>query len=87
VSLNFKKNTGFSIDEMQTTVRTLGNTLMGCAPAAEFIEPLNKLAVYYAHQKDQLRGFEKNSQKLEENLRIIDGWIKDTKALVQALTS
>ncbi len=87
VSRDFKKNTGFSIDEMQTTVRTLGNTLMGGAPAAELIEPLNKLAAYYAHQKDQLRGFEKNSQKLEENLRIIDGWIKDTKALVQALTS
>jgi len=87
VSRDFKKNTGLSIDEMQTTVRTLGNTLMGGAPAAELIEPLNKLAAYYAHQKDQLRGFEKNSQKLEENLRIIDGWIKDTKALVQALTS
>jgi NAD(P)-dependent dehydrogenase (short-subunit alcohol dehydrogenase family) len=87
VSRDFKKYTGFSIDEMQTTVNALGNTLMGAGPTAEFIEPLNKLAAYYAHQQDQLKGFEKNSQKLEENLRIIDGWIKDTKALVQKLTS
>ena len=37
------------------------------------------------HQQEQLKGFEKNPQKLEENLKIIDGWVKDAKALVQAL--
>ncbi|MCW4003749.1 MAG: SDR family oxidoreductase [Candidatus Bathyarchaeota archaeon] len=85
VSRDFKKNTGITIDEMQTTLRALGNSLKTEASTAEFIEPVKQLAAYYAHQQDQLRGFEKNQQKLEENLKIIDGWIKDAKALEQAL--
>jgi len=39
------------------------------------------------HQQEQLRGFEKNPQKLEENLKISDGWVKDAKALIVALKS
>ncbi len=78
VSRDFKKTTGMSIDEMQTNLKTLGTT-------AEFIGSLNQLATYYVHQQEQLRGFEKNPQKLEENLKIIDGWVKDTKTLIVAL--
>ena len=74
-----------TIDEMQTTMEALGNSLNPQASTAEFIEPLNKLGAYYAHQQEQLRGFEKNPKKLEENLKIIDCWIRDVKALVQAL--
>ena len=86
VSRDFKKTTGLSIDEMQTTLKALGNNLKTNASTVEFIEPLNQLAGYYVHQQEQLKGFEKNPQKLEENLKIIDGWVKDAKALVQALT-
>ena len=86
VSRDFKKTTGMSIDEMQTSLKTLGNNLK-TGNTAEFIGPLNQLATYYVHQQDQLRGFEKNPQKLEENLKIIDGWVKDTKALIVALKS
>jgi predicted nuclease with TOPRIM domain len=75
-----------SIDEMQTTLKALGNNLKSGASTTEFIEILNQLAAYYMHQQEQLRGFEKNPQKLEENLKIIDNWVKDTKALVQELT-
>jgi len=69
-----------SIDEIQTILKALGNNLK-IGTAAEFIGPLNQLASYYAHQQEQLRGFEKNPQKLEENLKIIDGWVKDAKKL------
>ena len=86
VSRDFKKTTGMSIDEMQTSLKTLGNNLK-TGKTAEFIGSLNQLATYYVHQQDQLRGFEKNPQKLEENLKIIDGWVKDTKALIVALKS
>ena len=86
VSRDFKKNTGTTIDEMQTTIKALGNSLNAGASTTEFVEPLNQLAAYYAHQQEQLKGFEKNPKKLEENLKIIDGWIRDAKALVQALT-
>ena len=87
VSRDFKKTTGLSIDEMQTTLKTLGTNLKSGASTLEFIEPLKQLAGYYVHQQEQLKGFEKNPQKLEENLKIIDGWIKDAKYLVTALES
>lgn len=85
LSRDFKKTTGMSIDEMQTTLKALGNNLKTNASTTEFIKPLNQLAGYYVHQQEQLKDFEKNPQKLEENLKIIDGWVKDAKALVQAL--
>jgi len=85
IARDFKKNTGMSIDEMQTTVKALGNSLKTQASTAEFVEPLNRLATYYVHQQEQLKGFEKDPKKLEENLKIIDGWIRDAKGLVQAL--
>ncbi len=74
-----------SIDEMQTTLKELGNTLKTGASTTEFIEPLNQLAGYYVHQQGQLRGFEKNPQKLEENLKFIDCWVNDAAALIKML--
>lgn len=87
ISRDFKKNTGMTIDEMQTAIKALGNGIKNSTSTAEFIEPLNQLAAYYAHQQEQLRGFEKNPQKLQENLKIIDGWISDAKGLVKVLAS
>jgi hypothetical protein len=31
---------------------------------------------YNLHQQEQLKGFEKNPQKLAENLKIIDDWVE-----------
>jgi hypothetical protein len=85
VARDFKKNTGCSIDEMQATLKALGDSLKAESSTAEYIEAVNKVAAYYGHQQEQLRGFEKNPQKLGENLKIIDGWIGDAKALVETL--
>lgn len=85
VSRDFKKTTGRSTDEMQTTLKELGESLKSGASTAEFIEPLSQLAGYYVHQQEQLKSFEKNPQKLDNNLKIIEGWVKDAKALVVAL--
>jgi hypothetical protein len=38
------------------------------------------------HQQEQLRGFEKNSAKLVENLEIMNGWLADSQALIKALS-
>jgi hypothetical protein len=86
ISRDFKKTTGMPIDEMQTTLKSLGNNLKTGASTADFIAPLNQLVGYYLHQQEQLRGFEKNQEKLEENLKIIEGWIKDAKALMATLS-
>jgi NAD(P)-dependent dehydrogenase (short-subunit alcohol dehydrogenase family) len=87
VSRDFKKNTGLSIDEMQATLKALGENLKRGVSTVEFAEPVNKVMAYYVHQQEQLRGFEKNPQKLTENLKIIDGWIIDAKTLAASLTS
>jgi hypothetical protein len=84
VSRDFKKTAGMSIDEMQTVLKALGSNLK--KGDREGNDAVNKVAAYYMHQQEQLRGFEKNPQKLAENLKIMDGWINDAKALVQALT-
>jgi NAD(P)-dependent dehydrogenase (short-subunit alcohol dehydrogenase family) len=87
VSRDFKKNTGSSIDEMQTTLKALGDKLAPGAQKTEYIEAVSKVKAYYMHQQEQLKGFEKNPQKLAENLKVIDGWIEDAKALTDALSS
>jgi NAD(P)-dependent dehydrogenase (short-subunit alcohol dehydrogenase family) len=86
VSRDFKKNTGYSIDEMQTTLKSLGDKLAPGTQKAEYIEAVNKVKEYYVHQQEQLKGFEKNQKKLEENLKVMDGWITDAQDLRQALS-
>jgi NAD(P)-dependent dehydrogenase (short-subunit alcohol dehydrogenase family) len=82
---DFKKNTGMSIDEMLTSLQNIGGKLETQAPASQFMEPLIKLAAYYEHQKEMLKGFERFSEKQKENLQIIDGWIREVKALIETL--
>jgi len=69
ISRDFKKNTERTIDEMQTTLKALGNSIKTQGSTAEFIEPLNQLAAYYMHQQEQLKGYEKDTKKLQENLK------------------
>jgi NAD(P)-dependent dehydrogenase (short-subunit alcohol dehydrogenase family) len=85
VSRDFKKNTGLSIDEMQTTLKALGNSLQSGASKTVFIDPVSKLAGYYLHQQEQLKGYEKNPEKLAENLKILESWVADAKALAKEL--
>jgi NAD(P)-dependent dehydrogenase (short-subunit alcohol dehydrogenase family) len=87
VSRDFKKNTGMSTDEMLTTLKSLGDKIKIGSSTAEFNEPLKRLAAYYEHQQEQLKGFEKDPNKLQQNLKVIDGWILDVKQLVQRLTA
>jgi NAD(P)-dependent dehydrogenase (short-subunit alcohol dehydrogenase family) len=84
IARDFKKNTGMSIDEMLTTLKNFGENLKS-QTSTPSVEPLKQLSAYYAHQQDQLKGFEKDPKKLNENLAIIDGWINDIEALMQAL--
>jgi len=85
ISRDFKKNTGMSIDEMRVALKWLGEHIDEKKPTAGAAETLNILAGYYVHQQEQLKGFEKDPRKLQENLAIIDGWILNIKALIAAL--
>ena len=85
LSRDFKKNTGMSIDEMLTTIKALADSPKANTSTNEFIEPLKRLSAYYGHQQEQLKGFEKDPTKLQQNLKIIDIWIEDVNQLIQAL--
>ena len=47
-------------------------------PAVKFDKlPYHKLYVYYQHQMDLLKGYEKNQDKLKENMDIMKEWLVD----------
>ncbi len=84
---DFKKNTGMSIGEMSAALSKIENTLSVQTSSQSSVELLKKLCAYYEHQQEQLKGFEKNPDKLKTNLTIIDEWIKNIKLLIDALTA
>ncbi len=82
---DFKKNTGMSVDEMLDNIKELGDKLELHMSTSQFIDPLNRLAGYYEHQMELLKGFEKIQKKRQEGLDILASWIRDVQALVAAL--
>ena len=44
-----------------------------------------RLKSYYAHQYDMLQGFEKNAARLEENSRIMRGWMDELSRVIALL--
>jgi hypothetical protein len=84
---DFKKTTDMSVEEMTTTLNSLGDKLELHLATSQFIKPLNLLIVFYEHQLEQLKGFEKISKKQGENVELISVWIAEVKALVEALSS
>jgi hypothetical protein len=85
VSRDFKKNTGFSIDEMQTKLKALGDKIKDWSLNGRVIDTSQQNRGLLLHQQEQLKGFEKNQQKLAENLKIMDGWIEDGLMLAVSL--
>ncbi len=82
---DFKKHTGMSVDEMRAELASFAESLERGKISKEAIEVLNKLAAYYKHQQELLRGFEKNPKKLEENLREIQTWVDEIRDLTANL--
>ena len=50
--------------------------------SADDCELLQGLIGYWKHQHQLLQGFEKNKEKLQENSKIIEGWIADIEDCV-----
>ena len=75
-----------SLNLFNLLIKSLGNNLNDKQLSKQHAELLNKLSAYYAHQQEQLKGFEKDPNKLQTNLKIIDNWISDIGNLIKALS-
>ena len=84
---DFRKITEMTVDEMQAAVNVLGDKLEMNRPTAQFLKPLTLLAKYYEHQADELKGLRGLSKKQKENVDMLNRWVKDVKALVEALSA
>ena len=84
---DFKKTTDMTVDEMDVTLDKLGIRLEQQQPTDQFAEPLNRLAKYYQHQLDELKGAQKVSSKQTGNIQTISAWVKEIKELIEALGS
>ena len=82
---DFKKVTETSVEEMTATLDALGDKLERHSSTSKFIKPLNALAGYYEHQREQLSGLQKFSRRQKENVEMITQWIKDVKDLIASL--
>jgi NAD(P)-dependent dehydrogenase (short-subunit alcohol dehydrogenase family) len=86
VSRDFKKQTGMSTEDMLTTLKNLKENLTNNKDSSSFTSTLKQLSKYYEHQQTLLKGFEKNPQKLAENLKLLDQWITQITDLIEALS-
>jgi len=80
---DFKKTAGMPVEEWLLNLENLKKSLGG--DGAMTALPLDKLAGYYEHLADLAKGYEKDSAKLEENLRHVYGWRDDVTALAKML--
>jgi NAD(P)-dependent dehydrogenase (short-subunit alcohol dehydrogenase family) len=80
---DFKKTTGMSAEEWLDALDRLTKALQG----GDIIKPpLEKLAAYYSHLAELAKGYEKDSAKLEENLRHVYSWRDEVLELENLLS-
>ncbi len=82
---DFKKNTQMSVDEIKAILRSFGDELFNPKIRLNIIDVVSKLMRYYEHQQQLYKDFEKNQEKLIENLSIMDTWILECKNLINLL--
>lgn len=82
---DFKRYMGASPDEVLAKLAKLQVALNTRGGASEYREILNKLSTYYEHLQEQYKGFEKDPAKLEQNLRIMQGWQDELRALMRLM--
>lgn len=79
---DFRKNAGMNVEKWLDALECLEIGLAGEGPVE--VPPLADLAKYYEHLADLAKGYEKNPQKLEENLMHINEWREEVLALLQS---
>jgi hypothetical protein len=80
---DFKKVAGMPVEEWLRTLQDLHDGLSG--DGAITPPPLDKLAGYYEHLGELAKGYEKDSARLEEDLRHVYRWREEVQALDEML--
>jgi len=80
---DLKKSMGLSADQVYNKLRILNDSIKSGSVQAVLEESdfFDQMKRYWEHQLKLLRGYEKDKDKLEENSRIIMGWIADIEKL------
>lgn len=77
---DFKKTVGKSAEEVYNMMIKMKDS-KGLLTSDEY-KLLQAMIVYWKHQYQLLQNFEKNKEKLEENNKIILGWISDIEQCI-----
>jgi NAD(P)-dependent dehydrogenase (short-subunit alcohol dehydrogenase family) len=80
---DFRKTAGMPVEEWLSTLERLEENLRG--EGAITPPALEKLSGYYQHLAELAKGYEKDSLKLEENLRHVYRWQDEVEELARAL--
>lgn len=80
---DFKKTAGMPVEEWLSSLERLNEDLRGEGAITSL--PLDKLAGYYEHLADLAKGYQKDTAKLEENLKHVYGWRNEVKELESTL--
>jgi len=78
---DFRKTAGMPVEEWLETLRGLAENLRERGIVTHPPLPLAKLAGYYDHLAELAKGYEKDTAKLEENLRHVYHWRDEVKEL------
>jgi NAD(P)-dependent dehydrogenase (short-subunit alcohol dehydrogenase family) len=84
---DFKKNAGMPVEQWLEKLRRMQALLeQGKLVGARALNlPLERLSGYYTHLAELAKGYEKDRQKLEQNLRHIQTWKAEVDSLYQVL--
>jgi NAD(P)-dependent dehydrogenase (short-subunit alcohol dehydrogenase family) len=80
---DFRKTAGMPVEEWLDALARLETGLHSNGPVAK--PPLEKLAGYYNHLAEMAKGYEKDTAKLEENLRFVYSWRGEVELLGKML--
>jgi len=80
---DFKKTAGMPVEEWLSLLEWLEDALNSGGTITH--PPLEKLAGYYEHLADLAKGYEKDAEKLEENLQHVYGWRDEVEELEKVL--
>lgn len=88
---DFKKQMGVAPEYFLESLKEFESSVTNnSVQASDFNNPTDKIYSYYQHQIDLLKGYEKNEDRLNQNLDIMQGWldaIDKLKAFIREILS